>query len=302
MIPAHTPRARALEILADLRKETERRKRWYKLAFRIMMCNIPVIGMLTFALLYLLPPLHWSINLMHVLQVANGFAMCGISIRLLRPSAKQKALLRELSGCDDPRAVGPLLEFVACEDKRTRLAVQSALVRALPQFGQEEAARLEKDELAYLNRALMAVYHPVAHSLYKASVPPAVTVALIETLGRVGDERALADLERIAQIKCSDAMDEQIRSAAATNLPALRQRVLAQQQQGSLLSPADAPHDPLLRPAHTQPGAKTEQLLRSVGADSAEEPVRPTYRTGESESEVVLLRDEVRPGVSGAGD
>jgi hypothetical protein len=117
------------------------------------------------------------------------------------------------------------------------------------------------------------------HVLARCSDPsweffsPSLSIALLQAIEKVGDGRALPEVERVANTEAVNEHHERIRAAAERCLTVLRERVEQERLGHTLLRPASAPDTPavtLLRPAQGPGESDPERLLRP--AEPQEEP------------------------------
>ena len=101
-------------------------------------------------------------------------------------SRTHKEAVSELTRIEDIRAVGPLAESLAIEDKRVRPLIHAALIRLLPRLQSSDAALLTLEGRACLNDAL-------------DEKNEMLTLAILKAYEQVGDETALPYVEKLAE-------------------------------------------------------------------------------------------------------
>ena len=190
----------------------------------------------------------------------NWFSYFGIFFSfggVAAASKTHKKAASELTAIDDLRAVGPLAESLAIEDKRVRAQVQAALIRLLPRLQSSDAALLTPNSRASLNRALNGTNETL-------------TLAILKAYEQVGDEAALPFVERLAAQgtngkRTRHTSSARVADAAQGCLGYLRVRVEYQQAGKTLLrgaSALDIAPDTLLRPAQ-ETASDPAYLLRA---------------------------------------
>ncbi len=168
-----------------------------------------------------------------------------------------KKAASELTAIDDLRAVGPLAESLDIEEHDINAQVQTALIRLLPRLQSSDAALLDANSRACLNRAL-------------GGLNETFTLAILKAYEQIGDESALPFVDRLArgEAAAGKAMLEpspRIIEAALECREFLRLRVERQRASQTLLRGAsrlEAAPDTLLRAAQ-QTTTDPEQLLRA---------------------------------------
>lgn len=151
--------------------------------------------------------------------------------------------------------------------------VHSRLAALLPRLQCRDAFRLERRHYEMMNASLRrAARHPKNFLPYENS---AYLCAVLDAYSRIGDARALEDVERIAAGKAASGLRApEVLEAAQRCLPHLRQAAAELRAKESLLRGAQPVNSPeaLLRPAAPAERSEADGLLRSTEADNA----RPT--------------------------
>ncbi len=176
----------------------------------------------------------------------------------VKPTQSERWLLRELADCDDLRAIGPLLEALSLDDRRVRAAITPALARLLARVRPEDSAVIS--ERTY--RGLYGVLRWIGAPLVGSYVTPDLAVAALQALGRIGDERALPNVRRVADLPMRSEAEERIHRAAVTAIAEPERRLGRDGQGESLLRAAEPAPESLLRAATRAPDAPAETLVR----------------------------------------
>lgn len=172
-------------------------------------------------------------------------------------SKAHKKAASELTAIEDIRAVGPLAESLDIEDKGVHAEVQAALIRLLPRLQSSDAALLDANSRACLNRAL-------------GGLNETFTLAILKAYEQTGDASALPFVDKLARGEAGTGKTKQTPSpriieAAQECREFLQIRVERQRASQTLLrgaSATDAAPDTLLRPAQ-QTTTDPDQLLRA---------------------------------------
>jgi hypothetical protein len=171
---------------------------------------------------------------------------------------------RASAGLDDVRLVGPLVDAMKFEDAQTRRLAYNHLTQLLPCLKASDAGLLNQEQRAHLCRILA---RPTDSILWRdlgdmfrrrPNHLPDFQVAVLKAFEQVGDRRALAVVERLAQGEARTTGRKRVQEAALACLPFLRERVGLEQASQTLLRASSA----------SEPDPKT--LLRAAGPDSAE--------------------------------
>ncbi len=177
-------------------------------------------------------------------------------------SPAHKNAARLLAKYDDIAGAGPLVEALEIPDKGVRTAVRAGLTGILPRLRASDAPRITPDQRKIL-RAQLTI-RPL--SKHDPETRPFV-VATLTALEQVGDETFLEPVERLAAGTGLGLYDD-VRIAAESCVPALRQRIENIRHSSDLLRAASsdhgAPADELLRAAASSGYADPSMLLRST--------------------------------------
>jgi hypothetical protein len=166
-------------------------------------------------------------------------------------------LLQNISTHRDVRVVGPLLSLWGVSSPRTRGAIEEALIELLPQMRASDAALLNDEQRAQL--------YAILRDTNRRRVP--LQLAILETLGRIGDAHAVPVVERLSETPLRQ--QRALREAAQRCLPQLRERVLQLQQSSTLLRPSAnraKEKEVLLRTSDSTLPTPADQLVRPVDA------------------------------------
>ena len=175
-------------------------------------------------------------------------------VNTTRPTKLQKRAAQQLANYDDARVIGPLADGLELSDNYTRSIASAGLRRLMRRVRASDAVHVSKDHLGKLYRAL-------------GSEDQKLILAILQGLEQIGDEDAVAHVEKLANRPAVSEMERKIRAAARECLPALHAR-LRDNPGATLLRAAYSPADEsegLLRSAAITPDANPEILLRSVG-------------------------------------
>lgn len=248
-ILAHIRNARAVEALREilyreLAAFRRKRKRWVQRKI----AGYSVVGTL-FLVYYCVRSRHGFFPFHMFLQLIAGGSFIDASASMRRNAVKA------LGNVDDPHMVGPLASCLADKDNEIKRMAVEALKRLLPQVKATDRRYISSEEMDLLLKQLSG----------KDSV---LTIAILKALEQIGDEKALAEVEWLAE-NDEDAPAE-VRQAAQDCLPFLRIRAEEVRQAQTLLR-ASAPvteiaPDTLLRPAQGSVEADPNQLLRAQSA------------------------------------
>jgi hypothetical protein len=140
------------------------------------------------------------------LLVAVAF---GVLSQPLMLSDRQLWSLRQLTGCDDLRAIPALIDALNWPDPQAQRSAEVALVRLLPQLGPLDAPLLNEGTCSRLYRFLAA---------RRARRHRELTLAVLKALEQVGD----VDASRYVEALSRSSIDRDIRAAAYECLAFLR--------------------------------------------------------------------------------
>jgi HEAT repeat protein len=240
------------DLLALLNREAQKRKK--RIRF--------YIGFLVFyvVLMVLMAATGHGENIGSFSGVFGAFASMAAFSQLQKNAAKA------LANYDDIRVVGALTEALESQDKNVIAVAEQKLIQLLPRLRASDAGLLNEEQRKILNKTL------------PNRKKPGLAIAILKAYEQVGDEKALAVVEKIANGEGRAAPG--VKEAARVCLPALQKRAENERAARTLLRPSAAPDDPsgiLLRPAQgvgeTDPGL----LLRPV---MDEETIARTEETG----------------------
>lgn len=192
-------------------------------------------------------------------------------------SRRLRRAVNKLSGIDDLRAIGPLLDTLALQDRRTERSVRPALIRMLPRLRQSDSELLtERQKLALyksltnnkaeLGRIRLENSRGFVLGAVWSSPARDYVLAALDAVEQIGDGRALPFVLKLADGRSAARRRPDIQQRAGDVVPVLQDRLSAEQQRDRLLRPAtldaDQP-DSLLRPAEFTPADET-LLLRAA--------------------------------------
>lgn len=192
--------------------------------------------------------------------------------RSRKPRQRTRTLTAQVAKQTDVRSVGGLIDVLTLDDGKTHEIAIIALTELLPQLMESDAGLLNSAQRAQLNRFLSI---PIENPLYKdvrtllqpaSSQAIAFRVAILQALGQVGDSKALAVVEQIANQKPKTSGEKRIHEAAVACLPTLRHRVEQMQNSSTLLRASQASYvdsDTLLRAVTGDQEAPHDNLLRA---------------------------------------
>lgn len=169
-------------------------------------------------------------------------------------SQRHKEATQKIAQFDDVRAVGPLLDALDFQDKKTSEIAEQALIRLLPRLNASHSRLLSAEQYGLLIKAIHSKRVPVA-------------VAAVTALEQIGDEKALPIVGQLARGEGRAAREPALQQAAMDCLPALT--VLAERKRAGaeLLRAANGnvtQQGVLLRPAlPSQSGENPAFLLRA---------------------------------------
>jgi|GEM_PF-3397030 len=182
-----------------------------------------------------------------------------VMVRVMRRRADAGTVL---GGAIEIGAVGQLAEALWDAEPYVRTEAEEALISLLPRLKASDAHLLNPGQRACLHRAVRAPRRKRQADL---------VVAIIGALTEIGDEKALPHVERLAEEPVKGALQEQVRSYAASQLPIMRQSIENVRAARTLVRPADdVGTETLLRPADGAPTGPVEHLVRpaSPGSDA----------------------------------
>ncbi len=202
--------------------------------------------------------------------------------KLARLGASRGLQLRQgalfaLAALATPAAIGPLLmvdKGIAGISDEAVTAARRGLVRALKKLSPEDGLMLTPDERRAMYNLLVEhsifLIDPPSDSEGRAAGMPKTGLdlplsrALIHAYTIVGDEKAAARIKRLTRTARNTGPAREVAEAAEKALTAVQERAEWDklQMENTLVRPADAAEDTLLRPVfHSEP-EPAEQLLR----------------------------------------
>ena len=184
--------------------------------------------------------------------------LIAMHLRIAR-SARPEPLPQEVG----VHAIGPLLDLMIT-DVLHGSELRERLTGLLRRLQPEDASALEAHHYDFLNGYL----HRQARGSHSGQRGDKVfLLAVLDAYSRIGDARALQDVERIAEGNMTFFLhDSEVRSAAQRCLPHLQQIAEQIWQQRTLLRSSQASSAPneLLRPATATTDPASHQLLRAI--------------------------------------
>jgi hypothetical protein len=242
------------QVIAKVRR-VARVSRWLKFIERF----IPVALIAAAVIMIFTPSSDTTIwqNLVTMLSSATWQAPLGLGFLSIFLASSQSKRLHKLYEFNDPHTVPALLEVrpqVTAESKRSRTALDNALVRLIPAMKPEHIAELAPGDIDLL--ADLALENK-----------PLLQVACLALLGKVGGEKHLAPVDSVIEKLRSDTANGQsgskistsshVLSAAEHCAEAIRNRIETQHERDTLLRASSPVSD--------------ETLLRPIGLGSVEE-------------------------------
>ena len=206
-------------------------------------------------------------------------SMSGVIGMAAASSKSYKSAASELSTIEERRAVGPLAECLDIEEKTVRIQVEKALIRLLPRLQASDAALLDLEPRACLNKALQGKNEELMVAILRAyeQVGDETALPYVEALARKVPESSNtaqnagfkeASLQVLREPRAALSLTGNVAEAAQACLPALRLRVEQQRASQTLLrgsSAREVAPDTLLRAAHASADTHPAQLLIPAG-------------------------------------
>jgi HEAT repeat protein len=243
-------------VLASQKERVGKRRRQARLAARVYLVAVG-LWVIIYTACFLLEK---SVGCYPLPLVIAATALTAASIAAhihtqVRLNAEEIGAAAELASYDDPRVIAPLVEELRLTDNDARPLVVKALIRLLPCLRAEDAGILDAQQRAFLYGALLLAADTTSGC---HDVPFAF--AIMESLPKIGDDRALRLLKRLEE---EAGREDRVRKAARECLPLLTARLERLREAETLLRPSDAAPNVLLRPAEGR-GDQTpeDQLLR----------------------------------------
>lgn len=196
----------------------------------------------------------WSLVFMQPFMIVSSLGWIASSATRSRWS-----LASVIAQADDPRFIGPALDFLAqTSDDNVKKSVRSALKNLLPQMRADQAEALTPEQRRALLIPLTLPYDDIE-----------LTLSVLKTLEQVGDEKAIPVVKKLTEEGAATCNMRSVKQAAMECLPSLKERAENAQQAQTLLRASDATvavaSDVLLRPAMANADdTPPEQLLRAA--------------------------------------
>lgn len=173
------------------------------------------VGLYIASLLITTGTAFWNILLVisASLLALNTFVVVGRARSRFRA---RQSVLRQLTGYDDTRAIGPLIQALYRPDRRLRYAARIALARLLPLLQAGDTEMNTFGQYGRLYRQLTA---------REAARSPDFVCAILNASIQFGDARALPGVQHLAALQARTAMHKRLRQAARDCLPLLSARI-----------------------------------------------------------------------------
>ncbi|HLK60468.1 MAG TPA: hypothetical protein VKU00_28155 [Chthonomonadaceae bacterium] len=185
-----------------------------------------------------------------------------LALYLKAASRAQVEAAQMLAGLDDVRSVGPLAEALEFVDlwqlSGTDRIATEALCRLLPRLGPEDGNLLN-------TRQRDCLYHVLKLPM---ATQPQLILAILRTLTRIGDTRAMPAIARLADIQPMTLVGKQIVEAARESLATLQARLETERAPKILLRASDGEtrSELLLHPVEN-PETNPTELLRPTDSN-----------------------------------
>jgi len=140
----------------------------------------------------------------------------GMLLSRLMVSQRQSLALRQLTGTDDLRAIGPLVSALSWPETSLRRAAAAALTRLLPQLQEPDAVLLDAATRRLLNRRL-------ARS--KAVREPGLALAILTALAQVGDRHAIEYVRPLTCLRVRTETEQRLKLPARACLSSISARL-----------------------------------------------------------------------------
>ena len=181
------------------------------------------------------------------------------------PSPGQKRATRTLTGFRDRRIAGPMAAALWYRDKSSAKLVRDALVRELPTLRSSDAALLNTEQRAALNKELLRA----------ATRRPQLALAILAAWEQVGDARCVPAVQKLANAMRRDKVPPAVVARAKECLPLLTESAQVHRT-----------HHELLRAAGTTPDGEATLLRAGTAAAGAEaDLLRPGDARGRGDEE-----------------
>ena len=173
----------------------------------------------------------------------------------------------------DKRSIGALVDLLKCDDLATHRKAQKVLTAILPEMRASDAHLLSRKNREALNRYLGQSFEELGYRdirelfMDTKERETKFRLAILQAYQQAGDMEALPIVQRLAISEAKSAAGKRVRAAAVECLPYLKILIEKQSAQGSLLrgsaaSSSAVPDATLLRPASSQHGHSSADLLR----------------------------------------
>jgi hypothetical protein len=233
--PAEHPLPEA-ELGSVLRQDTNRR-----LASIFLFPAVPFA--LFFALQHMLGEEAWIRLCTNPVFIVSVMVLIGAyaPLALLGPSRKARHAANRLSGLDDLRAIGAMVETLSFgHDREVKAPVRETLIRLLPRLKASDAGLLTERHIALL-RATLATSPYVTGDLFarlsrRVDAHTQLQIAILKAFEQVGDSRSLPVVANLAM----SGVRPEVRAAAEECLPFLQARVEQERASQTLLRAASA--------------------------------------------------------------
>jgi hypothetical protein len=189
----------------------------------------------------------------------NLFSLFGVFGAAAAVSKALRDATGHLVAFNDPRVAGPLAEGLWLGDRDFALVCSRRLIEVLPLLRPEHAAYQSEEQKQSIVRILKGPF-PLETENEK------LVISTLKAMEQIGDATAMPLIQRLCTLPKDEyprfeARLERIRSAARECLPFVEQRIEADRARQTLLRPAEAGSDELLRPAGSAV-SNPEELLR----------------------------------------
>jgi hypothetical protein len=185
-------------------------------------------------------------GLFNVFTYAGGFGAYSAASISLKSGAEWLAKFK------DPRLVGPFLENLTSGDKDLAAIAQTSLIGLLPGLTREQAAELSPE-----HRSALRSYLPKAKR--------ELIGAILTVFPKLSDVAAIPSVEGLIQkLERNGAGDSELLSQARSTLAHLEAARELEREKETLLRPADAASETLLRADTASAKTDPELLVRPV--------------------------------------
>lgn len=129
-----------------------------------------------------------------LLLYAIGLGGMALAVRYTQPSRKQKEASARLTGIDDLRAIGPLIEAMGIPESPQARQARAALTPLLPRLKASDASLIGNPELAHFHFVLKFAEHFSLGPLFGTDY----ILAILKALEQVGDARSIPFVKHLA--------------------------------------------------------------------------------------------------------